>query len=70
MIYGRPNVMHALGNSVVFNRASAYQSGTDSVRDMRHEYLDYENNLNFDSDHTRGPRTILAYLPWARSPRV
>jgi hypothetical protein len=57
--------VQALGYSVVFNRPSVYQERNphDLVRDMRQEYVGYENNLNLLNDLARDPRSITAYLP-------
>ncbi len=53
------------GHRVVFNRASVYQERNphDLIRDMRQEYLGYENNLNLVRDVARDPESIKAYLP-------
>lgn len=57
--------LQAKGYSVVFNKASVYQERNphDLVRDMRQEYIGYENNLNLVSDLARDVRSISAYLP-------
>ncbi|MGH8220977.1 MAG: hypothetical protein ACREUT_20780 [Steroidobacteraceae bacterium] len=57
--------VQAKGCSVVFNRASVYQERNphDLVRDMRQEYLGYENNLALVEDLSRDPGSITAYLP-------
>jgi len=53
------------GRSVVYGKASVYQqrNAHDLVRDMRQEYLGYENNLKLVGDVARNPESILAYLP-------
>ena len=55
----------AKGFRVAYNRASVYQRRNvhDLVRDMRQEYLGYENNLRLVQDLARDPESILAYLP-------
>jgi len=57
--------VQALGFSVVYNRATVYQerNAHDLVRDMRQEYLGYENNLKLVEDLARDPGRLLAYLP-------
>ena len=57
--------LQAKGYRVVFNKASVYQerNAHDLVRDMRQEYLGYENNLNLVQDLARDPESIAAYLP-------
>ncbi|HEY4312073.1 MAG TPA: hypothetical protein VGN12_21675 [Pirellulales bacterium] len=57
--------LQAKGRNVVYNRASVYQERNphDLVRDMRQEYLGYENNLNLVRDLARDPESIMAYLP-------
>lgn len=65
--------VQAKGFRVVFAKASVYQERNvhDLVRDMRQEYLGYENNLNLVVDLARDPESIAAYPPgrslWART---
>jgi len=55
----------AKGHQVVWNKASVYQQRNvhDLVRDMRGEYIGYENNLKLIQDVSRDPDSILTYLP-------
>ena len=55
----------AKGHKVVFQRASVYQArhGHDLMRDLRNEYIGYENNLQLLQDIAREPESILAHLP-------
>ena len=57
--------VQAKGFQVVYNKASVHQTRNvhDPVRDMRQEYLGYENNLNLVRDLARDPESIRAYLP-------
>ena len=57
--------VQAKGCRAVWNKASVYQQRNvhDLVRDMRQEYLGYENNLKLVQDLARDPESILAYLP-------
>lgn len=57
--------LQAKGFSVVFGKASVYQERNvhDPVRDMRQEYLGYENNLQLVEALAKDPDAILAYLP-------
>jgi hypothetical protein len=57
--------LQAKGYGVVYNQASVYQERNvhDLIRDMRQEYLGYENNLRLVSDLARDAQSILAYLP-------
>jgi hypothetical protein len=57
--------VQAKGYRVVYNRASVYQRRNvhDLVRDMRQEYLGYENNLQIVEALAREPEAMLAYLP-------
>jgi hypothetical protein len=57
--------LQAKGNRVVYNKASVYQERNphDLVRDMRQEYLGYENNLNLVQDLAKDTEAIQAYLP-------
>lgn len=54
----------AKGYQVVFNKPSVYQARNvhDLIRDMRQEYLGYENNLQIVQDVARDPESILAYM--------
>ena len=55
----------AKGFRVAYNRPSVRQvrHAHEPVRDMRQEYLGYENNLNLVRDLARDPESIHAYLP-------
>jgi hypothetical protein len=57
--------LQARGYGVVYNKASVYQDRNvhDLIRDMRQEYLGYENNLKLVGDLARDPESIAAYLP-------
>jgi hypothetical protein len=57
--------LQAKGCRAVWNKASVYQRRNvhDLVRDMRQEYLGYENNLNLVQDLARDPGSIAGYLP-------
>jgi hypothetical protein len=57
--------LQAKGFRAVWNRASVYQQRNvhDLLRDMRQEYLGYENNLKLVKDLARDADSILAYLP-------
>jgi hypothetical protein len=57
--------LQAKGYRVVFGKASVYQDRNvhDLVRDMRQEYLGYENNLQLVKDLAADPGSIAAYLP-------
>lgn len=56
--------LQAKGRRVVWNAASVYQQRNvhDLTRDMRGEYLGYENNLKLIQDLTQESESILAYL--------
>ena len=53
------------GYQVVYNKASVYQERNehDLVRDMRNEYIGYENNLKLLESIARDPESIFAYMP-------
>ncbi len=57
--------VQAKGRHVVFGEASVYQDRNvhDLVRDMRQEYLGYENNLALVQDLAKDPESLIAYLP-------
>jgi hypothetical protein len=57
--------VQAKGYRVVYNKASVYQkrNGHDLVRDMKQEYVGYENNLQIVENLAKDPESILAYLP-------
>jgi len=57
--------VQAKGAQVVFGKASVYQERNehDLVRDMRQEYLGYENNLKIVTELADDPEKILNYLP-------
>jgi hypothetical protein len=57
--------VQARGFRVVYNKASVYQQRNvhDLVRDMKQEYIGYENNLQIVEALARDPEAILAYLP-------
>ena len=51
--------------TVVFSRASVYQKRNphDLIRDMKQEYLGYENNLQIVREIRRSPESIFRYAP-------
>jgi hypothetical protein len=57
--------VQAKGFNVVFGKASVYQDRNihDLVRDMKQEYLGYENNLSLVEQLSADPKSILAFLP-------
>ena len=57
--------VQAKGYQVVFGAPSVYQlrNEHDLVRDMRAEYLGYENNLSLVQDVAADPEALLSYLP-------
>jgi hypothetical protein len=57
--------IQAKGAKVVYNKASVYQKRNvhDLVRDMRQEYVGYENNLQIVEGLPSEPESILNYLP-------
>lgn len=57
--------VEAKGYKVVYGKPSVYQDRNehDLVRDMKQEYLGYENNLNLVRDLAVAPEKILNYLP-------
>lgn len=57
--------LQAKGYRAVWNKASVYQRRNehDLVRDMRQEYLGYENNLSMVQDLARDPDSIAGFLP-------
>lgn len=57
--------VQALGHQVVFGAASVFQERNphDLVKDMKNEYLGYENNLKIVKDLKEDPSRMLNYLP-------
>ena len=57
--------IQAKGYQVVWNKASVYQKRNvhDLVRDMKQEYMGYENNLQIVQNLADDPEAILAFLP-------
>jgi len=57
--------LQALGAKVVWAKASVYQDRNihNPVRDMRAEYLGYENNLELVQNIAKDPESIVQYLP-------
>jgi hypothetical protein len=57
--------LQARGAKVVYNKASVYQKRNvhDLIRDMRQEYLGYENNLQIVEGLAKEPESLLNYLP-------
>ena len=57
--------VQALGNRVVYNRASVFQERNvhDLTKDMKMEYLGYENNHKIVEELPHDPSLILKYLP-------
>jgi len=58
-------VQAAAGAKVVYGKPSVYQARNphDLIKDMKNEYLGYENNLKIVSELPSNPDRILAYLP-------
>lgn len=50
---------------VVYGKASVFQDRNvhDLTRDMRQEYLGYENNMSIVQELPKNPESLLAYLP-------
>ena len=57
--------VQANGHRVIYGKASVYQDRNvhDLVRDMKQEYLGYENNLAIVRDLANDAQSLLAYLP-------
>lgn len=57
--------VQAKGHRVIYGKASVYQDRNvhDLLRDMKQEYLGYENNLSIVTDLANDPESLLAYLP-------
>ncbi len=57
--------LQAKGYNVAFGEASVYQERNphDLTRDMKQEYLGYENNLKLVNDLMQDPDSIYSYLP-------
>ena len=57
--------LQALGKKVVYQKASVYQRRNehDLVRDMKMEYLGYENNLSLAQALREDPQAIQRFLP-------
>lgn len=57
--------LQAKGLNVVYGKASVYQDRNihDLVKDMKQEYLGYENNLALVEQLALNPKIILSYLP-------
>jgi hypothetical protein len=57
--------VQAKGANVVFDKASVFQERNvhDLVRDMKAEYIGYENNLKMVSGIYQNPESLLAFLP-------
>jgi hypothetical protein len=57
--------VQAKGFRVIYGKASVYQRRNehDLIRDMKAEYLGYENNLRLVTDLAEDPERILRYLP-------
>jgi hypothetical protein len=57
--------LQAKGHTVIYGRPSVYQDRNehDLVKDMKQEYLGYENNLRLVQDLAADPEAILKYLP-------
>jgi hypothetical protein len=51
--------------NVVYGKASVFQDRNvhDLTRDMKQEYIGYENNLNIVQELPKNPESLLAYLP-------
>ena len=57
--------VQAKNNTVVFHEASVYQDRNihDLIKDMKQEYMGYENNLKMVNELPQNPDAILSYLP-------
>lgn len=57
--------LQALGHKVVYSKASVYQARNehDLVKDMKGEYLGYENNLSLVQQLQSNPEEISNFLP-------
>lgn len=57
--------VQAKGANVIFDKASVFQERNvhDLVRDMKQEYMGYENNLKMVSGLYNDPESLLNYLP-------
>jgi hypothetical protein len=57
--------LQAKGYQVVYGKPSVHQARNehDPVKDMKQEYLGYENNLNIVRDMAVDPERMLSYLP-------
>jgi hypothetical protein len=57
--------LQAKGHTVVYGKPSVYQARNehDLVRDMKQEYLGYENNLRLVQDLATDPEAVFKYLP-------
>lgn len=57
--------LQAKGHKVVFGKASVFQERNehDLIKDMKNEYIGYENNLNLINDLAKDPEAIQKYLP-------
>jgi hypothetical protein len=57
--------LQAKGYKVVYGKPSVYQARNehDLIKDMKQEYLGYENNLNIVRELAVDPEKIFSYLP-------
>ncbi len=57
--------IEAMGAKVLYHEASVFQDRNvhDLIRDMKMEYIGYENNLQLVSALVSNPNLILDYLP-------
>ncbi|HTV31146.1 MAG TPA: hypothetical protein VMF32_25655 [Xanthobacteraceae bacterium] len=57
--------VQAKGYRVIYGKPSVYQDRNvhDLIRDMKQEYIGYENNLAIVTDLAKNPESLLAYLP-------
>ena len=57
--------MQSKGYKVLFNAASVYQERNphDLTKDMKNEYLGYENNHKIIKDLKKDPESLFSYLP-------
>lgn len=57
--------VEAKGYKVIYNKASVFQARNihDLVKDMRAEYMGYENNLKIVNELPSNPDAMLKYLP-------
>jgi hypothetical protein len=57
--------IYSLGYKVVYSRPSVYQKRNvhNLIKDMKQEYLGYENNLDLIKNLKKNPNNIIKFLP-------